>query len=99
MDFLDDNDAVEVCARIGKNGAEPIKVTGVVNDHLKEYIRQVKAYEKHAVKAALEGSKIEAMRALVMNPLCGDLRTASACFDEMVEAHKEFLPQFCKEEN
>lgn len=98
MDFLDDNDAVEVCARIGKNGAEPIKVTGVVNDHIKEYIRQVKAYEKHAVKAALNGDKVEAMRALMMNPLCGDLKTASACFDELLEAHKEFLPQFNKNE-
>ncbi len=99
MDFLDDNDAVEVCARIGKNGATPLKVTGQVNDHMKEYIRQVKAYEKHAVKAALYGDKNEAMRALVINPLCGDLKTASECFDEMLEAHKEFLPQFFKEEN
>ena len=99
IDFLDDTDAVEVCARIGKNGAEPLKVTGVVTDHMKEYLRNVKAYEKHAVKAALTGDKLEAMRALVINPLCGDLKTASACFDEMVEAHIEFLPQFKKEQN
>ena len=66
---------------------------------MKEYLRNVKAYEKHAVKAALTGDKLEAMRALVINPLCGDLKTASACFDEMVEAHIEFLPQFKKEQN
>ena len=98
MDFLDDTDAVEVCAIIGKDGATPLKVTGAVNDHIKEYIRQVKAYEKHVVKAAIYGDKDEALRALVVNPLVGDLKTASACFDEMLEAHKEFLPQFAKEE-
>ena len=88
----------EVCAKIGKNGATPIPVTGVITDHMKEYISQVKAYERHAVKAAIYGDKDEAMRALVINPLVGDLKTASACFDEMLEAHKDYLPQFFKEE-
>ena len=96
--FLKDTDAVEVCAKIGKNGATPIPVTGVITDHMKEYISQVKAYERHAVKAAIYGDKNEAMRALVINPLVGDLKTASACFDEMLEAHKDYLPQFFKEE-
>ena len=96
--FLKDTDAVEVCAKIGKNGATPIPVTGVITDHMKEYISQVKAYERHAVKAAIYGDKDEAMRALVINPLVGDLKTASACFDEMLEAHKDYLPQFFKEE-
>ena len=97
MDFLDDNDAVECCAIIGKDGAHPIPVTGKVNQHIKDYIRQLKAYEKHAVKAAIEGSKTEAMRALMSNPLVADLNTASQCFDELLEAHKEYLPNFFKE--
>ena len=96
--FLKDTDAVEVCAKIGRNGATPIPVTGVITDHMKEYISQVKAYERHSVKAAIYGDKDEAMRALVINPLVGDLKTASACFDEMLEAHKDYLPQFFKEE-
>ena len=97
LDFLDDNDAVEVCAYIGKDGPKPIPCRDINNDHIKEYIRQLKAYEKHAVKAAIYGSKEEAMRALVMNPLVGDLATAEKCFDEMLEAHKAYLPQFNKE--
>jgi 6-phospho-beta-glucosidase len=96
--FLKDTDAVEICARIGKDGATPLPVTGVITDHMVEYISNVKAYERHAVKAALNGDKLEAMRALVVNPLVGDLKSASACFDEMLEAHKEFLPQFFTEE-
>ncbi len=96
LDFLDDNDAVEIRAYIGKNGATPISAH-IDNDHIKEYIKQVKAYEKHAVKAAINGDRNEALRALVMNPLVGDLKTAEACFDELFEAHKEYLPQFNKE--
>ena len=97
LDFLADTDAVEVCAYIGKDGPKPIPCKDFDNDHIKEYIQQVKAYERHAVKAAIYGSKEEAMRALVLNPLVGDLATAEKCFDEMLEAHKEYLPQFKKE--
>lgn len=97
LDFLEDTDAVEVCAYIGKDGPKPIPCHDFDNDHIKEYIKQVKAYEKHAVKAAIYGSKEEALRALVMNPLVGDLVTAEKCFDEMLEAHKAYLPQFNKE--
>jgi len=95
LDFLADDDAIEIRAYIGKNGATPIPAH-FDNDHIKEYIKQVKAYEKHAVKAAIYGDRNEALRALVMNPLVGDLKTAEACFDELLEAHKEYLPQFFK---
>ena len=98
LPFLADNDAVEIRAYVGKDGAKPLPLESEVNDHIKDYIKQVKAYEKHAVKAAINGDKIEAMRALMSNPLVADLNTASACFDELLEAHKEFLPQFFKEE-
>lgn len=96
LDFLADDDAIEIRAYIGKDGAKPIPAR-FDNDHIKEYIKQVKAYEKHAVKAAINGDRNEALRALVMNPLVGDLKTAEACFDELYEAHKEYLPQFNKE--
>ena len=94
--FMDDNDAVEICARIGKNGAEPI-MTNCQNEHIKEIMKQMKAYEKHAVKAALTGDEDEAMRALLINPLVYDYHKAKPCFDEMKEAHKMYLPQFFKD--
>lgn len=98
MPFLKDTDAVEISAIVGKDGAKPLPVEGYVNDHIKEYISQVKAYERHAVKAAIYGDKNEAMRALMSNPLVADLKSASDCFDELLEAHKDYLPQFFKEE-
>lgn len=96
--FMADNDAVEVCARIGKDGAKVIK-TNCQNEHIKEYMLMMKAYEKHAVKAALTGDEDEAMRALLINPLIGDYKKAKPCFDEMKEAHKSHLPQFFKKGN
>ena len=96
--FMADTDAVEVCARIGKDGAKVIK-TNCQNEHIKEYMLMMKAYEKHAVKAALTGDEDEAMRALLINPLIGDYKKAKPCFDEMKEAHKAHLPQFFKKGN
>ena len=95
--FMADTDAVEVCARIGKDGAKVIK-TNCQNEHIKEYMLMMKAYEKHAVKAALTGDEDEAMRALLINPLVGDYKKAKPCFDELKEAHKAHLPQFFKKE-
>ena len=93
--FMADNDAVEVCARIGKDGAKVIK-TDCHNEHIKGMMQMIKAYEKHAVKAALTGDEDEAMRALLINPLVGDYKKAKPCFDELKEVHKEHLPQFFK---
>lgn len=96
LSFMDDNDAVEVSAIIGKNGAEVIK-TSYRNDHIEEYMKMMKAYEKHAVKAAINGDEDEAIRALLINPLVGDMKKAIKCFNELKEAHKEFLPNFFKD--
>ena len=98
LDFLRDDDAVEIQAVIGKDGAKPIKATHVNSEHVKEYIKAIKCYERHAVQAAITGDKEEAIRAMIMNPLMNDLTTSIACFEEMLEAHKEYLPQFNKNE-
>ena len=93
--FMGDNDAVEVNAVIGKNGATPIK-TNYFNQHIAELMHTIKAYEKHAVKAALEGDIDEAIKALMINPLVFDHQKAWDCFHELMEAHKQYLPQFSK---
>ena len=68
------------------------------NDHIKEYMLMMKAYEKHAVQAAINGDIDEAVRALLINPLVGDYKSFYPCFMEMLEAHKTYLPQFFKGE-
>lgn len=97
LDFMEDTDAVEVRAVIGRDGAKPIKVEGFGNRHIIDYMRMVKAYERETVAAAVTGSEDAAMRALLMNPLVGDYDAAYACFQELKEAHKAYLPQFFPE--
>ncbi len=91
--FMDDNDAVEVNAIIGKDGATPI-MTNYQNKHIEELMKTIKAYEKHAVKAAMTGDVDEAIRALMINPLVFDYHKAFDCFNELAVAHKQYLPQF-----
>jgi 6-phospho-beta-glucosidase len=54
----------------------------------------VKAYEKLTVEAGLKGDRDAALAALLTNPLIGDYARAKGVFDEMLEAHKEYLPRF-----
>lgn len=93
--FMGYNDAVEINAIIGKDGATPI-MTNYHNEHIEEVMHMMKAYEKHAVKAAITGDIDEAMRALMINPLVFDHQKAWDCFHELLEAHKKYLPQFSK---
>lgn len=93
--FMGINDAVEISAKINRFGAHPIPAS-FENEHIKSYMLMMKAYEKHAVKAAIMGDEEEAMRALLINPLVFDYKKAYPCFLELKQAHKEFLPQFHK---
>jgi len=94
LDFMEDTDAIEVAAVIGKDGAKPVRIPNFDNRHIIDYMRMVKAYERETVAAAVKGSEEAAMRALMMNPLVGDYQTAHDCFQELKEAHQAYLPQF-----
>jgi 6-phospho-beta-glucosidase len=59
-----------------------------------DLMRTVKAYERHTVNAAVSGDDEEAMRALLIHPLVGDYHKAKLCYEEMKQAHREYLPQF-----
>lgn len=94
LPFLHPEDVIEVACRIDSEGATPLPVEHFNNTHIEEMMQMVKAYERHTVRAAVEGSDDEALRALVIHPLIGDYRTARECYEEMKKAHAEYLPQF-----
>ncbi len=94
LEFMEAEDTVEISAVIGSSGASPIPVKNFNNPHVIELMRTVKAYERHTVKAAVNGDDEEAMRALLIHPLVGDYHKAKLCYEEMKEAHREYLPQF-----
>ncbi|MGL4800418.1 MAG: 6-phospho-beta-glucosidase [Cellulosilyticaceae bacterium] len=90
--FADDQ-AVEVSCVITKEGPKalsmghlPIGVSGLV--------AEIKAFEMLAAKAAVEGDYAAALQALCINPLMPSDDLAKTILDEMMEAHKAYLPQF-----
>jgi 6-phospho-beta-glucosidase len=96
LPYLADDDAVEVNAIVGKNGAKTIPCKEPGNSYVQGLVRVMKAYERAAVKAAMNGDRLEAIRALMLNPLIVDHTAARDCFNEMLEAHKEYLPNIFK---
>lgn len=94
--FMDDDDVVETKCVINKSGASPIKLEKMSDLYIIGLMKAVKAYEKLAVKAGLEGDYHAALAALMVHPLIGDYHKAKGALDEMLEANKVFLPQFFK---
>ncbi len=94
LDFLGKDDVVEIKCLVNKDGAKPVKIENFDNQYIIGLVRAVKAYEKLTVKAGLTGDYDAALTALMVHPLIGDYAKAKGVLDEMLEANKEFLPQF-----
>lgn len=48
------------------------------------------------VEAAIKGDRDLAITAMNFNPLCPSDTENNIVFDELLEAHKDYLPQFFK---
>jgi len=84
---------VEVNCVIGCDGPTPL-ATGPLRPELRGLLQQVKAYEELTIQAAISGDRKVALQALLANPLVPSFRVAQALLDELIEAHREHLPQF-----
>ncbi|MGL6173771.1 MAG: 6-phospho-beta-glucosidase [Cellulosilyticaceae bacterium] len=93
-DFRDES-AVEVSCVITKEGPKPLSM-GYLPVAVSGLVTQIKAFEILAAQAAVEGSYSAALQALCINPLIPSDDLAQVILDEMIEAHKEHLPQFNK---
>lgn len=85
--------AVEVSCVITKDGPKPINV-GKLPIAVRGLIQQIKSFERVAIDAAISGDYDSALLAMTINPLVPSDRVAKLILDEMLEAHKAFLPQF-----
>lgn len=90
---IPDDSAVEVNCIITKAGPKPLAV-GELPAAINGLVQQVKSFERVAVEAAVTGSYEKALLAMTINPLVPGDEVAKAVLDEMLEAHKEYLPQF-----
>ena len=90
---IPDDSAVEVSCVITKDGPKPIAV-GELPVAVRGLVQQIKSFERTAVEAAVTGHYGTALLAMTINPLVPGDRVAKQILDEMLEAHRSFLPQF-----
>jgi 6-phospho-beta-glucosidase len=86
-------DVVEVTCRVDRAGAfgQP---TEPLAPEMLGLVQHAKAYERLTIEAAITGSRAGALKALVTNPLVGDVDRAIPLLDALLEANRAHLPRF-----
>jgi 6-phospho-beta-glucosidase len=90
LPFLDDDAVVEVPARVGPDGVEPLPMPRL-SPVERGLVSHVSAYEELALDAALRGGRERVFRALLAHPLLGQAEVAETLADRMIDANREFL--------
>lgn len=85
--------AIECAAVMTADGPQPLAI-GEIPCALNGTIQTMKTFERMVAKAAVSGNRDVAVTALALNPLCDSEAVANAVFDELLEAHRAWLPQF-----
>jgi len=84
---------VEIPARVDRDGAHVMPLRPLPPEML-GLVQQVKAYERLTVKAAIEGDRDSALKALIANPLVARYNVATALLDALLEANRDHLSRF-----
>jgi 6-phospho-beta-glucosidase len=88
---LADDDVVEVPARIGTDGAEPLPQRPLAPELL-GLVQHVAAYERLATAAARTGDRNAARMALMAHPLVREYRLADELLDHLLEVESAARP-------
>ena len=86
---------LEIPSSVKKSGITPIPTEPLPTSCF-GLIAAVKAYELLTVEAAVHGDREAAYQALLVNPIGPKADQVQAVLDDMLETHKEHLPQFWK---
>lgn len=87
---LPEDDIVEVPSLIDLNGPRPL-ATGALPEAVRGLVLAVKAYERLAIRAAVERSPELARLALLAYPIVGEWRPAAEVLDTLVESDPQYL--------
>lgn len=85
--------AAQFPALVGPDGWTPLPAAPLPEAE-GELIRTIQAAEAANVTAALTGSREEAVAAAAANPLVPSRKLAERLVDELLQAHRPYLPQF-----
>ncbi|MCY0899408.1 MAG: 6-phospho-beta-glucosidase [Firmicutes bacterium] len=94
LPFLPEEASIEVNAVIDRDGAHPLAIQTPVPPQIRGLLQAVKAYEELTIEAAVHGDYLAALQALTIHPLVTAGKTARALLDEILEANRDYLPQF-----
>ncbi len=93
--FLPDSAVVEINCLVNRRGPSPLhKSPSSIPPMCWGLIAAVKNYEQLAVEAAVEGSVTKMKWALLAHPLVREYELVEQLVPELLEANREYLPQF-----
>ena len=93
LNELEYNEVAEMNCMITRNGPIPVAV-GKLPKAVNGLLQQIKSFELAACEAAVTGEYDKALTAMMINPLVASQSHAVEVLDELLEAHKAYLPQF-----
>jgi len=86
-------DVVELTCRVDRAGAFA-QPTDPLAPEMLGLVQHAKAYERLTIEAAMTGSRDSALKALLTNPLVGDIDRAAPMLDALLDANRAHLPRF-----
>ncbi len=97
IDFLASDRVVELPCHVDARGATPFaQGNGGLGIEQRGLISLLAEYEGAAARAALWGTRQDAIKALAANPLVMSYSKAEAVYDELAIAHAKYLPKRLK---
>lgn len=90
LDFMKDDDIIEITCMVDGAGAKPVEVTEVPEAN-RILMQQVKLYERRTVQAVREKSLELAYMALMEHPLVGSYSLARKLVNQYQKVHSEYL--------
>jgi len=93
--FLPNDAVIETSCIVNAAGAAPITFKSFP-DNVWGMVCAVKNYESLTVEAAVHGDRDKALAALLAHPLVMDYDIALPMLGDLLEANREYLPQFFK---
>lgn len=94
LKMFEDESAIEISCKITKDGPVPVDTVTDLPIFAQGLVSQIKAFERLAAEAAYTGDYNTALLAMTTNPLVADDAQGRKLLNEMLVAHKKYLPQF-----
>ncbi len=89
---LPDNQVVETFAQVDAAGIFPLAL-GPLPHPVAGLVQSLAEYQVLAGAAAWDGTRQDAIQALLANPLCRDLDKVPVVYDALAAAHRNYLPE------